>query len=153
MHSKISSRQSNWDKSTIGAHLVGVDDSEQKTPTLMNCRCQVAMACSKDHLKYLHQDGHKRFCGLPPFRAPFSEEDNNLCREIFGNKEKKQTNLDHGEGISDQEHEIDDDGSWESVRSDEEETEAGRSDIIFSFFNSKSYRFQQRERAPFANFF
>jgi len=112
------------------------------------------MACTKEHLKYLHQDGHKRYCGLPPFRAPFGDEDNALCREIF--EEKDETSLlncgdDENES---QEDENDDDDSWESFHSDDEEEAAqSKSDVIFSFFNEKSYKLQRREAAPFANFF
>lgn len=100
-------------------------------------------------MKYIHQDGHKRYCGLPPFRAPFSEEDNALVREIFGEEEEipsleNNSKEDIGE----------DDGSWESVDSLEMEARGQcKSDVIFSFFNDKSYKLQRREALPFANFF
>lgn len=148
-HAKILSRESNWvnkEKST-SSHLES--DKRRKTPS--SCPgCQVAMACSKDHLKYLHQEGHLRYCGRPPFRAPFSEEDNVLCREIFGKEEEDATNILEDE---DDWEDDDDDGSWESVDSDEEVVEASKTDKIYKFFNHNSYKFQQREAPPFANFF
>jgi hypothetical protein len=108
-------------------------------------------------MKFLHKDGHKRYCGLPPFRAPFHEDDNNICREVLGDGEEEETHV--LEGVDDQdagtrEDDNIDDGSWESVDSNEEEVvEPGKSDVIFSFFNSKSYKLQQRVEYPFANFF
>lgn len=123
------------------------------------------MVCSKEHLKYLLQDGHKRYCGLPPFRSPFSEDDNALCREVLGkddinnqleNENAKDDNKDR-ECIEEEEDEGDDndDGSWESVESDEglEHDKRTKNDQIFSFFNEKSYKFQQREAHPFSNLY
>jgi len=106
-------------------------------------------------MKYIHQDGHKRYCGLPPFRAPFSEEDNALCREVFGETEETRP-LENGdkEDTGEEEDDAEDDGDWESVDSLEiEERGRCRSDVIFSFFNDKSYKLQRREALPFANFF
>ncbi|KAL7554386.1 hypothetical protein ACHAWF_017831 [Thalassiosira exigua] len=156
---KIASRQSNWSKGGEKALSSLVEDEKKKSPTLMTCPgCHVAMACSKDHLKYLHQDGHKRYCGLPPFRAPFSEEDDNLCRQIFGGKEDaSDVENDHGENESEQGAEIDEEheDDWESVDSNEEAegAEQSRSETILAFFDDKSYRLQRREAPPFANFF
>ncbi len=125
--------------------LAGLGVERKKKPksdrsTLVTCSgCQVAAACSKEHMKFLHKDGHKRVCGLPPFRVPFTEEDNNLCREILGSADgmldMKSVNCQNDDEI--------DDGSWESMDSNQEAA-AGVSDVIFSFFNSKSYKFQQR---------
>uniref|UniRef100_A0A7S2EQL2 MYND-type domain-containing protein n=1 Tax=Trieres chinensis TaxID=1514140 RepID=A0A7S2EQL2_TRICV len=45
--------------------------------------CKLAMYCSKEHRKYLWQDGHRRVCGTPPFRVPGVDEEL-VCREVFG---------------------------------------------------------------------
>ena len=134
------------------------DEKTKPTPTLITCSgCQVAMACSKEHMKFLHKDGHRRYCGKPPFRAPFHEEDNEICREVLGDGEEQETNgLENidDQNIGFQEEDTIDDGSWESVDSNEEEAvEPGKSDVIFLFFNSKSYKLQQRVHYPFSNFF
>ena len=168
---KHQSQSSNWDsqyclrserkeKSKDGqSSRLGSEREEKSKPplTLMTCSgCQVAMACSKEHMKFMHKDGHKRYCGLPPFRAPFHEDDNEICRVLgvlYGEEEVRENVDDQDEAIT-QEDDIIDDGSWESVDSNEEEViEPGISDVIFSFFNSKSYKLQQRVEYPFANFF
>ncbi|KAL7532006.1 hypothetical protein ACHAXR_005675 [Thalassiosira sp. AJA248-18] len=154
---KITTRLNNWgthEEISSTPHLEA--EKGTKSPTLTTCPgCQIAMACSKDHLKYIHQDGHKRYCGLPPFRAPFSDEDNVLCRQILGTEEEDVGPLDNDEDQNDdgQADEIDDDGSWESVDSNEEVEAAGKSDLIHSFFDEKSYKLQRRTAPPFANFF
>ena len=135
---KILSRQGNWDAGS------STGTAGNKFPPLVVCPgCKVASVCSRECWKHLHQDGHKRHCGRPPFRTPFSDEDNNLCRQLFGTEEEDQ------EFVS--EDIVDDDESWESVDSDEEVTDASRSDIVFSFFNNKVYKHQQREALPFAH--
>lgn len=118
---------------------------KSKPDSFITCSgCQVALACSKEHMKFLHKDGHKRYCGLPPFRAPFAEEDNILCQEILGDAIGIDSILDTN--LNDN----DDDGSWESVESDDEDAaDLGKSDVILSFFNNKSYKFQQRVHLPF----
>ena len=145
---KATGRQSNWD--------TRVFEQKTKAPNLMTCPgCQVALVCSKEHLDYLHKDGHKRCCGLPPFRLPFNEEDNRLCREIFGSDKKEAETglLDYYEDDDgDAEQEDDDDGSWESIDSSDEAA-LSKTQIIHSFFMAKSYKLQQRELPPFANFF
>ena len=134
---KISSRQGNWE---AGSNTAG-----KKPPPLVVCPgCRVASVCSRECLKHLHQDGHKRHCGRPPYRTPFSDEDNNLCREIFGTEEENQE-------VVSEDIVVDDDESWESVDSDGDVGDASRSDIIFSFFNNKAYKHQQREPLPFAH--
>jgi hypothetical protein len=71
----------------------------------------------------------------------------------YGEEEVRE-NVDDQDDAVTQEDDIIDDGSWESVDSNEEEViEPGISDVIFSFFNSKSYKLQQRVEYPFANFF
>ena len=154
-NTKITSRQSNWspEQDTASVSHLKVDKGG-KSPcsALMNCPgCQVAMACSKEHLKTLNQDGHKRYCGLPPFRLPFNHEDNNLCQLIFG--ENRESGAEDNICSQDNDNfDDDDDGSWESLDSNEEVNESNN-DMIFSFFEEKSYKFQRRETPAFANFF
>ena len=153
-HQKITARTSNWGSKPHS----NFDSNDVKSPALMACPgCQVALACSKDHLKFHHQDGHKRYCGLPPFRAPFSDEDNALCRQILGPNNDDIDPLENDHNRNEEEDgnydESDDDGSWESVDSNDEVEETSKSEKIHQFFNEKSYQHQRREAPPFANFF
>lgn len=119
--------------------------SKPKPDTLMTCSgCRVASACSNEHMQFLHKDGHKRYCSLPPFRVPFAEEDNDLCKIILGTDEIFSDATSAGEHLGHQDVENDDDGSWESVDSNDQESVNGKSDVIFAFFTNKSYKFQQR---------
>lgn len=144
-NNKVRSRKSNWGKQPG----LGLETKKKSKPdTLNTCSgCQVALACSKEHMKFLHRDGHKRYCGLPPFRAPFAEEDNNLCREVLGTLDDVPDAVpdDHHDSNQDDDN---DDGSWESVDSNQDAAD-GRSDVIFTYFNNKSYKFQQRVQIPF----
>jgi hypothetical protein len=111
------------------------------------------MVCCKDHLKRLRQDGHKRQCGLPPFRPPFSKEDNLFVREIF---EGINVELCDEDDVSDVDQNEEDTDSWESVDSNaEEQQRSTMHEKIYSWFNSQSYKIQRREAPdpPFANFF
>ncbi|KAL7463972.1 hypothetical protein ACHAXS_004322 [Conticribra weissflogii] len=126
--------------------------------TLLTCKCTVAMACSKEHMKHLVQDGHKRYCGLPPFRAPFGEDDNAFCREVLGRNDyvdgEMERYSENGDGFEERDN---GDGSddWESVDSNEDHVFDGRTttEKIFTFFNEKSYKHQRREALPFSNLF
>jgi hypothetical protein len=104
-------------------------------------------------LKSLYQEGHKRQCGLPPFKPPFSKEDNLLVREIFEGFEDALDDKDIGEDADPNDEDAD---SWESVDSNSEEGQRfSIHDKIFSWFNDKSYKIQRREAPapPFAHFF
>lgn len=149
---KISSRTSDW---------IGEASRQPELPTtqsrpgknLTACGCKVAMVCCKDHLKRLRQDGHKRQCGLPPFRPPFSKEDNLFVREIF---EGINVELCDEDDVSDVDQNEEDTDSWESVDSNaEEQQRSTMHEKIYSWFNSQSYKIQRREAPdpPFANFF
>eukprot|EP00577_Skeletonema_sp_RCC1716_P005416 CAMPEP_0113387256 /NCGR_PEP_ID=MMETSP0013_2-20120614/8439_1 /TAXON_ID=2843 ORGANISM="Skeletonema costatum, Strain 1716" /NCGR_SAMPLE_ID=MMETSP0013_2 /ASSEMBLY_ACC=CAM_ASM_000158 /LENGTH=765 /DNA_ID=CAMNT_0000270139 /DNA_START=1 /DNA_END=2294 /DNA_ORIENTATION=+ /assembly_acc=CAM_ASM_000158 len=116
---KISSRSSNWNGETSLQH-------EQRTQrpgrTLTSCGCKVAMVCSKDHWKRLHQEGHKRQCGLPPFRPPFSKEDNLFVREIFEESDVGLVGeVDDEYDRSGTDQNDDDTDSWESVDTNAED--------------------------------
>jgi hypothetical protein len=71
-------------------------------------------------MRYLHQEGHKRHCGLPPFR-PFCEEDNAFCRDVLGENEDRGLLADEDAKKSWEEEGnlSDEDDDWESVHSDE----------------------------------
>ena len=126
------------------------------TTRLTQCQCHSHVYyCSKEHRKYLMQDGHKRVCGMPPFRAHGIEEDL-LVREVFG---KPDAGANNSDDEMDEESEddaefcgSDDESCWESVGSDEEDGEYAtpiqrtRTEIIYKFFNSKSYKRYEVER-------
>ncbi|KAK1744985.1 hypothetical protein QTG54_004276 [Skeletonema marinoi] len=151
---KISSRSSNWNGETSLQH-------EQRTQrpgrTLTSCGCKVAMVCSKDHWKRLHQEGHKRQCGLPPFRPPFSKEDNLFVREIFEESDVGLVGeVDDEYDRSGTDQNDDDTDSWESIDTNAEDIQkCTMHDKIYSWFNSQSYKIQRREAPapPFANFY
>lgn len=123
---------------------------------LTQCQCHSHVYfCSKEHRKYLMQDGHKRICGMPPFRAHGIEEEL-LVREVFG---KLDAGANNSDDEMDEESEddadfcgSDDESCWESVGSDEENDENAtpiqrtRTEIIYKFFNSKSYKRYEVER-------
>lgn len=145
---KIMARQNNWERSSLTHKSEGVGKAPD---TFLTCSgCNIALACSKEHMKFIHQDGHKKWCGLPPFRLPFSEEDNCLCREVFG-----ETHNAENEDLEEENYEEgDEEGSWESVDSSEvEDTAKSKTDLIYSFFNNKSYKLQRRDGPAFAAFF
>jgi len=139
-------------------HVLSMTTKKQKiASTFLTCKCTVAMACSKEHMKHLVQDGHKRYCGLPPFRATFGEDDNAFCREVLGRNDfvddEMKRDSENGDGFE----ERDDDGSedWESVDSNEDHVFDGRTrtEKIFTYFNEKSYKHQRRQALPFSNLF
>ena len=153
---KISLRSNNWDDET----LILPKQTLQRKPSraLSACGCKVAMLSCKDHLTKLHQEGHKRQCGLPPFRPPYSKDDNTFVREIFeGSDAGKADGIGKGfDEQSDADQNEDDTDSWESVDTNAEDiqrcTMHGK---IYSWFNRQSYKIQRREAPapPFANFF
>eukprot|EP00957_Ditylum_brightwellii_P204193 15338082-Ditylum_brightwellii.AAC.1 len=154
--------------------------SNKTTRVMHYCSgCNVSMHCSKEHKKYIWQEGHKRVCGTPPFCVPGIEEEQ-LCRKILGKEEEEEKNtfffddygsfnVDENESINDNDDD-DDDSSWESLNSgDEYEEEVGmisssvaaaaavhcksNTEMIYKFFNENSYKIQRSETPPFANFY
>ena len=94
---------------------------------LSQCECKSHVYyCSKEHRKYFMQDGHKRACGVPPFRAHGIEEEL-LVREVFGKSNGVGGGNDEVDKESDDEDAefcgSDDESCWESVGSDEEDEE------------------------------
>ncbi|KAL3795637.1 hypothetical protein HJC23_002044 [Cyclotella cryptica] len=141
---KISSRKSNWNQDDVVFMKPSYSPTTRpKTyAPLLVCKCNVALASSKDHMRYLHQEGHKRHCGLPPFR-PFCEEDNAFCREVLGEHEDRNLLADENaeENWVEEGNLSDEDDDWESVHSDEELTEKKTmTEKILAFFEEKSYK-------------
>ena len=130
--------------------------------TVQTCPgCNLAMYCSREHRKYLWQDGHKRVCGTPPFRVPGVDEEL-FCREVFGGPtptatdtyhENESVGLEsHTSEVSDEVVSDDDSGDWESIDSNEESPpveECTKTEIIHRFFDSKAYKVQDRQPPPF----
>ena len=136
--SKILTRKGNWSKSNGEPFAQPQHHSNvrHKTPLqLITCKCNVALACSKDHLRSLRQEWHKRECGLPPFRA-LVEEDELFIREIL-----KDGAVIVGEGNC-KLNDGDDDDDWESVNSDEATFETITiSQKIRSYFENNKYKY------------
>lgn len=121
---------------------------------MTTCTCGVVSVCSKDHLKQLQREGHKRQCGLPPFRPPFGKEENIFVREIFGANDESIDDDNEALQAETDDVEVDED-SWESVASNEEDIHiTTMRDKIYDWFNDRSYKIQRREAPtlPFANF-
>lgn len=132
---KILARQSNWSE-------YDKDASAKSQPTkipssLITCKCNIAQACSKDHMVYINQEGHKRCCGLPPLRE-LTEEDKAFMKDVMG--EESLEIEDECEEIEEGE-DVDEDGDWESVDSNEHYTDSRtRSEKITKYFQDNSYR-------------
>jgi hypothetical protein len=100
-------------------------------------------------MRYLHQEGHKRHCGLPPFR-PFCEEDNAFCRDVLEESEDRDSQADEdcNESWNEEGNLSDEDDDWESVHSDEALSERKTmSEKILAFFEEKSYKHLRYEAA------
>ena len=154
---KILSRQSNWSANDVASIIPPSPPARPKSSLqMLTCKCTVALACSREHIRYLYQEGHKRVCGFPPFR-PFSEEDRAFCCDLLRNgDDNAQVATEDAENFFDDDGDGsgDEDGDWESVNSNEELTEERtKSQRILTYFEEKSYKYQQREALPFEDFF
>jgi hypothetical protein len=105
--------------------------------------CDVAMYCSYKHRTYHYREGHKKVCGIPPFRK-FGNQEAALFAEVFGrNQETQSTSIfydDDNEGAA-----YDEDSSWESIDTNEDlESEApvSRTRIIQRFFDAPAQHVQ-----------
>jgi len=132
-----------------------------ETPSLKYCeKCHFSTFCAK---KECYENefklGHKRSCCRPPFLATAPDDDEiKFCVEIFKDapnsipstlteistavenegKPSQDEAMQEEDGWDDIEE--DDDGSWETMDSDEEEAEApSKTAIIYKYFNQKTY--------------
>jgi len=131
--------------------------TETKTFRFVTCSgCSMARACSNKHLKRV--EGHMGNCKKPPLR-PFTSEDEAFCREVMGDEiapvVSSEKGIADGSGADDEENaESDDDSaSWESIGSDEESTpcdKTSKTDLIFRYFDTNSYKLQKFEEPAFA---
>lgn len=159
---KAASRERN--KNTLPAKM----EIKLKHNSIQDCPgCDIAMYCCDEHRKFLNQDGHRRVCGLAPFRIPGKEEEN-LCLEVaeygiipsafFRKVEenplniKDVENVDLNEGFENRGENDDDSSCWESVDSNEEEPFSA-TEVIHKFFCEKTYKIQKKEAPAFANLF
>lgn len=118
----------------------------REPPTLFSCpTCKIAKYCSPEHQKSDYHAGHLYQCGKPPFRMPGQEEEA-LCRQIFdGNDTEKAVEVnagsEHGEVRgSDGNNDSDDESSWESIDSQEEEQVGNTTtSIVYGWFYRKAY--------------
>lgn len=136
--------------------------TETKAFQFVTCSgCSMARACSNKHLKRI--EGHMGSCKKPPLR-PFTSEDEAFCREVMGDEIAPMVSSDKGiadgPGADDADYveyaESDDDSaSWESIGSDEESIlfvdKTSKTDLIFRYFDTNSYKLQKFEEPAFAN--
>ena len=91
-------------------------------PSVKFCECGVAVYCSRACREADWKGGHKRVCGRPPSCRPTAKE-YRLC-EVIRSMQKGGDVKDGGEQesemIVEEEEDDADDGSWESVDSDED---------------------------------
>ena len=132
--SKLTTRKSNWNKYkeapfTQSQHHSNVRPNEPLQ--LMTCKCSVALACSKEHLRHVNQEGHKRYCGFPPYRA-LTEDDDAFIREVLVGEDDGKLDDEGNDGEDD----------WESVNSDEADSfeNISMSHKIRRYFEHHSYR-------------
>jgi hypothetical protein len=102
--------------------------------------CGVAMYCSYKHRTYHYREGHKKVCGIPPFRK-FGNQEAALFAEVFGRNQETSTFDDDGnEGAA-----YDEDSSWEIIDNDED-LESGapvsRTRIIQRFLDAAAQNIQ-----------
>jgi hypothetical protein len=100
-------------------------------------KCRIACACSTQHaIDFMYTEGHKKICGLGPLRRYGSVEEA-FCKQIIS-PVLNATN----ESPSTEDQNSDDDSSWESIDSEEEERINlldQKTRQIISFF-SKDYK-------------
>jgi hypothetical protein len=139
------------------------------------CRkCQFAYYCSKDCRKSLNKAGHSKLCGKPPCVGTIDASFKKLLHRLTHDEGKKEGNEaitriaaeDGDEGVDKEEEVLDDDGNesdWESVATEEEATNGDNiddaptgpslTDVVYSYFESHSYKDLQMEEPAFARFY
>jgi hypothetical protein len=129
--------------------------SKRATRSFFECPgCSVASYCCNDHRQSDFKDGHKGFCGNPPYNIPGQKE-----TELLSDVLRLQKNQSKSSVFNDQvnnlvvhmldttvdvEHAEDNDsGSWESMDTEEDEEEEQSesiTNVVLRFFVRESYR-------------
>jgi hypothetical protein len=149
---RVLSRSSNWNSYDMAIAQSHPHPKAKSPSRTVFCHCNVAFACSKDHLRRLNQEGHKRCCGLPPFR-PLTVEDHAFISDVL---EESLLNIEGvGEDMEGANNSCDEDEEdWESIGSDEYLNEKRtRTQKIRKYFEDNSYKIGRRETLPFEEFF
>jgi hypothetical protein len=145
------------------SHNTSIDSPAAVTPEYCP-HCRVAMYCSKECRDKDFKVGHKKKCCRPPFSstAPDKEE-LQLCVEILKDSvtplppfltSRSTAGVDivgqvfaapDGDTVDDEMGDVDDDGSWETVESGDEETKEAEGPTIpktariYKFFKDRAY--------------
>ena len=137
---KFRTRLSNWKDDPVT--LPQPSPTRSKSALyLTSCKCGVAIACN-NHMRQLYHEGHKRYCGLPPFRM-LTEEDHAFIRDILNetNTAKDENDDEDSDEFENSDGNSDHDDDWESVDSDEDLVEKKtRTQKIRKFFMDESYQ-------------
>ena len=111
--------------------------------------CEVVSFCSlKCKTKAMHE-GHRKRCRFPPYKC--GKEEIDLCNKILDNEDPVIL-VDEDNRFED----CNDDSSWESVQSDDNENQTNPtsdSKLILNFFASRTYKYLRSEALPFAAYY
>ncbi len=127
---------------------------DRRSKSLVACSdCMTAYACSKKHLSLIHRDGHRRVCRHPPIRY-FNHEDALFCQDVMGKNSNFDTSSNRMETMNQHgnEEEDDDASCWESIGSEELESDS-KTEQIYRYFESKAYRMHKMDEPAFLAFY
>jgi hypothetical protein len=101
-----------------------------------------------------HTGQHRKGCNKLPLRLP-GQEELLLCNFVDAKLRGEDAHFEEAEpeiGNTEDEEEDDDEGSWESMDTDDEEfmeTPQSVTSVVFDYFNRKSYKLRETEESAF----
>ena len=130
-----------------------VEEQKPKLQVTKLCDCKVAMYRNNEHRRK-DSGQHRKWCQSIPLSIPGPAEER-FCQIVEATLKGEAVATIHHATIgleSDEQGDDDDDeGSWESIDSDEEEVEAPKSvtEMIYEFFRRRSYKNHATEESAF----
>ena len=125
-----------------------LEDRKPKLQVSKLCECRVAMYRNNEHRRK-DSGQHRKWCQSIPLCIPGREEER-FC-QLIESKLAGELVADETADAVAMDDEGDDEGSWESIASDEEETNEPKSvtEMIHDFFSRRSYRHHSTEETAF----